>query len=746
MLPMASRRNWLMRGLRSYVRSKHMQTEVTEHGVAIIRIDCEGEKQNSLSMEMIDEFDAGLTRLETDNAIKAAVFISGKKDSWIAGANIKMIEGLTDAKAATDTAGLGQQAMDRIAKLQKSKPMVAAIDGACLGGGLEVALSCSYRVATTSPKTVLGLPEVMIGLLPGSGGTQRLPKLVGAAASLDMMLTGKQLKADRAKKMGLIDLVVDPSALERSAISSALQLASGELKPKSRKLGWMDWALEKTPMGRSVMFNQASKKVMKMTKGKYPAPLAIIECAKAGLEQGHDGGSKIERERFGQLAVTPEAKALRGLFFGQTECKKNTFADQVGTFPKVDTLAVIGAGLMGAGIAEVTASKGVARTLLKDRDVPSLARGQSGIEKSIGKKLKKRRLTRFQHDSQLASIVGLVESDPSWVRHFSHADLVIEAVFESLEVKHAVVKEMESVCPERTIIASNTSTIPIGDIATAAQRPGNVVGMHYFSPVPLMPLLEVIPHAGTDPAVVAAAVDVGIRQGKTVIVVKDVPGFYVNRCLGPFLAESMAVVQQGADPIAFNKAMVDFGYPVGGLTLADEVGIDVTQKVIGNLVGEGEGRLGVRMEGSDLGVIDEMVAAGFLGKKAGKGWFDHTGGKKGVLNKEAQILVDKYRHPTTDISKLPVAEVFERCFLRFVGEAIHCLQDEVIASPRMGDIGAVFGVGFPPFIGGPFMWIDKVGAQTVVDKMERLQQENGEQFAPPQLLVDYAKAGKRFYG
>ena len=308
-----------------------------------------------------------MKQIEDDAAIKAAVLVSGKKDSWIAGANIKMIEKLTSAEAATEAAHTGQKAFDRIASLQPRKPFVAAIDGACLGGGLEFALACSYRVATSNSKTVLGVPEVMIGLLPGSGGTQRLPKLVGAQAALTLMLQGKQLKADRAKKIGLVDLVVDPAALERVARTRRRQLVSGDLKPRKRKKGWMDWFLEDTSIGRKVMFGQAAKTVQKQTKGKYPAPNAILECAKVGLEQGHTVGSQVERQKFGELAATTESSALRGLFFGQTASKKNRFGEP-GT--PVRTIGVLGAGLMGAGIAEVTASKAM-RVLLKDRDGPS---------------------------------------------------------------------------------------------------------------------------------------------------------------------------------------------------------------------------------------------------------------------------------------------------------------------------------------------------------------------------------------
>ena len=302
--------------------------------------------------------------------------------------------------------------------------------------------------------------------------------------------------------------------------------------------------------------------------------------------------------------------------------------------------------------------------------------------------------------------------------------------------------------PEHAIIATNTSTLPIGDIAAKAKRPQNIVGMHYFSPAEVMQLLEVIPHAGTDKAVCAAAVDVGIKQGKTVISVKDVPGFYVNRCIGPFATETLACIQQGVDPIQLNKAMLEFGYPVGPVSLLDEVGIDVTTHVMHNLMGEQPRYLGLRMEGADLTIMDEFVKAGLLGKKAGKGFFDHTAKAKGndkPVHPEAKAILERYRHPSKDYSAAPIEDAVERCALRFCVEAIHCLQDGIIASARDGDIGAVFGVGFPPFRGGPFMWMDTMGLDTVVAKLESLEAEFGPHFAPPQLLKDKAAKGELFH-
>jgi len=505
------------------------------------------------------------------------------------------------------------------------------------------------------------------------------------------------------------------------------------------------------------MFKQAKATVLKQTKGKMPAPLTILEVAKAGLESGHTAGSKVEAEGFGKLAATPESKALRGIFFGITATKKHPFGPPA---LDVQTVAVLGAGLMGAGIAEVTATKGL-QVLLKDMTLPGLTRGEGMIQKNVGAKLKKRRMTAYEHDVTLARVVGLTDETASWKRHFANADVVVEAVFEEMGVKHQVVRQMEEVIKDSCIIASNTSTLPIGEIASVAKRPQNVVGMHYFSPVDKMPLLEVIPHAGTAKAVTAAAVELGQKQGKTVIAVKDVPGFFVNRCLGPFLAEAVALVQQGFDPITLNKGLTAFGFPVGGVTLADEVGIDVACHTVHNLMGEQPYYLGVRMGGGDLNMLNDFVEAGLLGRKAGKGFFDYSikEEKPGAVTKalglakkferpihpEALAIVKKYRCPDKDASGLATEDAVERAVFRFLIEAVHCLESGVIATARDGDVGAVFGIGFPPHLGGPFMYLDQLGAAPTVAKMESLRAEHGEHFAPPALLVEMAKEGKRFH-
>lgn len=450
----------------------------------------------------------------------------------------------------------GQQFLKRVA--DSKKPFVAAIDGSCMGGGLEVALACHYRIATESKKTVLSLPEVMLGLLPGAGGTQRLPRLVGLEQSLTMMLQGSAVKPAKAKRMGLVDGLADPNQLEHAAILAAQGLVDGSVKSKKKKQSWKDWFVNATPVGRNMAISMASKTVAKKTGGHYPAPEMILDAVKTGLEQGFDKGQEKESSNFAKLGMTSEAKALMSIFFGQTELKKNRYGKPD---RPVNTMAVIGAGLMGAGIAQVSAQKGV-RVLLKDQNASAASKGEKTIADDMNGRVKKRRMTAFEKDEIMARVVPLSDEDEVWKKHMGQADLVIEAVFEDMKLKHKVIQDIEQYTPDHCIIATNTSALSVADIASASKRPENVIAMHYFSPVPKMPLLEIIRHEKTSDQVAAAAVDLGIRQGKTCIVVKDVPGFYVNRCLGPFISETLALVQDGVGVEYLDNLVKKWGMPV----------------------------------------------------------------------------------------------------------------------------------------------------------------------------------------
>ncbi|TFJ84159.1 hypothetical protein NSK_004631 [Nannochloropsis salina CCMP1776] len=540
--------------------------------------------------------------------------------------------------------------------------------------------------------------------------------------------------------MGLADVVVDPAALETVAVETARALAEGSLKGKRKGKGLLQKVLEDTSMGRSIVYGQTEKMVAKNTGGHYPAPTAILDTIKYGFTHSKPQALEYEATRFAELAATSVSAALRGIFTGTTALKQSKYGKPANP---VETVAVVGAGLMGAGIAQVTAEKGY-RVLLKDKDLAGVSRGEKYISDNLKGKMKKKRMTKYAYDTTTSRVVGLTDESANWGKQFGKADMVIEAVFEDLSLKHKVIQQLEEHLPPHAVFASNTSAIPIARIAEASRRPENVIGMHYFSPVPQMPLLEIIPHKGTSNAAAAAAFEVGKKQGKTVIFVKDVPGFYVNRCLGPYLVETGALMEAGVPLEQLDKAIKAYGFPVGPITLADEVGVDVAAHVQAFL---SKADLGVRMGGSDGPILDALLKAKLLGRKAGKGFYTYpAGGKKEkgpkTLNPEATSLVQKY---VKGESKLTDEEVQNRLVSRFVNEAVFALQDGVIASPVEGDIGAVFGIGFPPFLGGPFRLIDAMGAGKYCSMLEGFAGKYGEQFAPAPLLVEHAKSGKKFH-
>jgi 3-hydroxyacyl-CoA dehydrogenase/enoyl-CoA hydratase/3-hydroxybutyryl-CoA epimerase len=702
-----------------------------DDGIAIITFDLPGESVNKFSAAVIAEFDAILTKIETDKSVKAAVLISGKPDNFIAGADIDAFLEFKTAKDAEQASALGHRAMARIEKSRA--PIIAAINGACLGGGLEAALACAYRIATEHPKTVLALPEVQLGLIPGAGGTQRLPKTIGLQGALDMILTGKNVRAKKALQIGLIDELVHPSILRDVAIQRAREIASGKRRHEEKKHGAKEMVLEDNPIGRAVVFRQAREMTMKKSRGHYPALLAALDAVSAGYHGSAEQGFAEEARLFGEMAASAVSKELTFLFFATTSLKKDNGVAAGVAAPaplKVSKIAVIGTGFMGAGIAAISVMQGIS-VRFKDTKLEQVAKGIGAVRDVLKDRLTKRQISRQQFDDQLSLVSGTADYSG-----FGNVPLVIEAVFEDLAVKHKVLAEAEAVLPTTAIFATNTSTIPITKIAEGSRRPERVIGMHFFSPVHKMPLLEVIVTPKTSPEVITTTVAVGRKLGKTVIVVNDSPGFFANRILAPYINEAGRLLDEGVAIDAIDRAMLDFGFPVGPITLLDEVGLDVAGKSGAVMSAAFSDRIQPNAS------LARVLAAGRLGRKGKKGFYlyDEDGKKGGVDESVYELLPTGSRR-----TELPKDEIQRRCALAMVNEAVRCLEESIVRQPRDGDIGAVFGIGFPPFRGGPYRYVDAVGATEIVRQLEALNAKHQGRFAPCALLATMAREGTRFY-
>ncbi len=704
-------------------------------GIAILKMDVPGESSNTLRAEFTTEFNEILAALRGETRVKGIVITSGKPDSFVVGADINMLKTIERPEQAEQLSGEGHKAMFDLQAL--NVPLVAAVHGPALGGGLELALCCHERVLSDDNKTIVGLPEVQLGVLPGGGGTQRLPKLIGVANALDMMLTGKQVRAKQALKMGLADEVVPKATLESAAVKRALKLVNHPnrdgLLRKVRKPapalsgpGIMRLLLESNPIGRSIIFSQARKAAAAKTYGNYPSPDKIIDCVAAAF--GNDGFA-TEARKFGELVVTPVARQLMNIFFATTALKKDKVTDAPAH--EIRKVGVLGGGLMGAGIAFISIDKAKVKARVKDRDDKGTGHAVKYAHEILSGRAKKKHMTQAAAGKLLSQLT--VATDFSG---FKDMDIVIEAVFEDLTLKQQMVKDIETNCRPDTIFATNTSSIPISSIAEGAQRPEHIIGMHYFSPVEKMPLLEIITTDQTADWVTSTAVEFGRAQGKTVIVVKDKAGFYVNRILAPYMNEAGYLVAAGVPVDLVDKALKKLGFPIGPINLLDEVGIDVGTKVAPILAAA----FGDRM--NPPAAFSKLLADNRLGKKNKRGFYLYTDSGKG--KKQVDSSVYALLGVTPD-AQVEAGEIAERCLLMMVNEAARCLDEGIIRSARDGDIGAIFGIGFPPYLGGPFRYVDSYGAKAIVERMQHYQRECGERFTPCERLLAMAAGDERFY-
>ncbi|HHF2912184.1 multifunctional fatty acid oxidation complex subunit alpha [Vibrio parahaemolyticus] len=699
---------------------KAFSLKVDEQNIAWLAIDVPNEKMNTLQAAFADEMKEIFAQLKDASGIKGMIIHSLKPDNFVAGADVRMLEACTTASEAEALARQGQELFQQLSDLPY--PVVAAIHGPCLGGGLELALACDYRVCTDSDKTRLGLPEVQLGLLPGSGGTQRLPRLIGLLPSLDLILTGKQLRVKKAKKLGVVDACVPDTIL----LEVAKQFIDKGKNKGTKKLSTKEKVMSGSGLGRKFVFEQAAKKTNQKTRGNYPATVAILDVIQHGLEKGFAQGQELEAKRFGELVMSSESKALRSIFFATTEMKKENGTDAKPA--PVHKVGVLGGGLMGAGISHVSVAKAKVPVRIKDVSNDGVLNALNYNYKLFEKQRKRRILSKADLQAKMLQLSGGVD-----FTSFNHIDVVIEAVFEDLDLKQKMVADIEANAKPETIFATNTSSLPIHKIAEKAERPENVVGLHYFSPVEKMPLVEVIPHETTSDETISTVVALAKKQGKTPIVVKDKAGFYVNRILAPYMNEAAHILLANEPIEKIDTALLDFGFPVGPITLLDEVGVDIGAKIMPILVNE----LGKRFKGPD--VFDILLNDGRKGRKSGKGFYTYKGKKKEVDKSIYKLL------KLDPESKLSDNDIALRCVLPMLNEAVRCLDDGIIRSPRDGDIGAIFGIGFPPFLGGPFRYMDQFGIKELVEKMNEFASKYGDRYAPCDGLLTRAGEGTTFY-
>jgi 3-hydroxyacyl-CoA dehydrogenase/enoyl-CoA hydratase/3-hydroxybutyryl-CoA epimerase len=709
---------------------------VDAEGIATVEFDYPDKSQNILNAKSMGAYADAMQKALADPAVKGIVVASAKKD-FIAGGDLAELGAATDAAAFHASISAWHKLMRAIEL--GGKPVAAALNGSTLGGGMEVALGCHYRVAADNPKARFGFPEVTLGLLPGAGGTQRVPRLTGMMAAAPLLMEGKRIKAAEAQKIGMIHAVVkvgDERTAARQWVVDSLASGAKPLQPWDAKGFKIPGGGPNTPSGMQMLM-AANAMLREKTYDNYPAPRHILSCVYEGLSTNLDTGLAIEARYFTNLVMSPVSKnMIRSLFFGMQEANKLASRPAGVATQKYTKIGMLGAGMMGAGIAMSTATAGIDIVLL-DTTQEAADKGKDYARKQWTKQAQRGRMTADAMEALLARIHPTAN-----YADLAGCELVIEAVFEKREIKADVTKKAEAVIAPDAIFASNTSTLPITGLAEASVRPANFIGLHFFSPAEKMPLVEIIVGKVTSDATLARSMDYVRAIGKTPIVVNDSRGFYTSRVFGTYVSEGMALLEEGVPPALIDKAGLIAGMPVGPLALADEVSIELVHKI-------------AQQTRSDLGkayveraadrVAAKMVAdLGRLGRKSGAGFYDYPAdGPKHLWPGLAEQF--PVRVGADGTAALTLEEIVERLILVQSVETVRCLEEKVLRAPIDADVGAILGWGYPPFRGGPIGWLHTLGPAKSVAALDRLAEQNGPRFAPPKLLRDMAARGENFY-
>lgn len=698
------------------------QLEVGQDRLATLTFDLPGKKVNIFNQAVLAELASLITELAQRRDIGCLILLSGKPGCFIAGADVEEIAGVTDPNQALAGIRAGQELFSAWGQLPF--PTVAAVDGLCLGGGVEIALASTFRLVSDGSASRFGLPEVKLGIVPAWGGCTRLPRLVGLPGALDVLLTGKNIYPKKALKIGLVDGLIPQATFLHQVREFASRHLDSKKRP-SERTDFKELLLERNPLGRKLVFDQARKKTLEQSEGHYPAPLRIIEVVRIGIEDGVQAGLEAEQRAASELAVGAVSKNLIHVFQLMEGVKKAENRPP-GTPHPVTRAAVLGAGVMGGGIAQLIADKMGISVRLKDIGTEALASGMQHASSLFARQVKKRRLRPDQAARKMALIQPTLTYDG-----FDRCDLLIEAIIENLGIKQKVFAEVEKEMAAGAVLASNTSSLSIDLIGNEATQRGQVVGMHFFNPVDRMPLVEVIAGEASDPDAVRTVYDLALKLGKTPVVVRDAPGFLVNRLLMFYSSEALWLLDEGYSIEDVDRAMKDWGMPLGPLALTDDVGIDVAVKVA-HILGEA---FGDRMPTPEW--LDKAGEPGRLGSKTGLGFYRYDGHKRTEPDREIYRILGL----TPRVQDPDPAQIAERLVLPMVNEAARCLSEGVVRDPASLDLAMIMGTGFPPFRGGLCRWADAQGLSPLVDLLEEFAESIGPRFKPCDSLRAAAESG-----
>ncbi|MGQ9427387.1 fatty acid oxidation complex subunit alpha FadB [Gilvimarinus sp. F26214L] len=706
--------------------------QLLDDDIAELKFDLKNESVNKFSADVVKELSDAITAIESEQRVKGVIATSAK-DVFIVGADITQFGGVFEAGADAIAAMLGDNNRNNNRLEDLRVPVVAAVNGFALGGGLEFALACDYRVASTQAK--LGVPETKLGLIPGWGGTVRLPRIAGVDTAVTWIATGKDHRADDALKFGVVDAVVEPDQLRDAALYTVKQCIAGKLDYEARR------KQKRSPlplnMIETMMAFETSKAFIKATAGpNYPAPVEAAKAMQKASSLDREAALKIESETFAKLAQGSVARALVSIFLNDQLLGKRSKQWASKADKKVERAAVLGAGIMGGGIAYQSALKGTP-ILMKDINQAGLDLGLSEARKLLLKRVDKGRMTPAKMGEVLNNI------DPTLdYGGFDQVDVVVEAVVENPKAKHAVLSEVEGKVTDDTILASNTSTISIDFLAKALQRPENFCGMHFFNPVHAMPLVEVIRGSKTSDKAVARTVAYASAMGKKPVVVRDCPGFLVNRVLFPYFAGFSMLVRDGADFQQIDKIMEKWGWPMGPAYLLDVVGLDTAVHAAG-VMAEG---FPERMNRTFKDSIEVLFEADRLGQKNGKGFYEYTTDKKGKPKKvTSEAAYELIKPHTAERREFSDEEIIERMMVPMATELARCVDEGIVESPAEADMALIYGIGFPPFRGGLFAWIDSIGAKTIVEMADKHKSLGGV-YEATDSMRKMAADDKKYFG